>query len=143
MPASVLTLAYLVFRPLLTNMAIYWTQKKKKEFLKVITEIIVCLSGIGVLVMIGCAWLGIPALSWIYVIDLSQYKGTLPIIVLGGCFCTFSYVFDNALVVIRKQNLLVCAYVIAWLYTKTTAHHMVEKWAMAGAAQRWLMQQQC
>jgi O-antigen/teichoic acid export membrane protein len=93
--------------------------------------------------MIGCAWLGIPALSWIYVIDLSQYKGTLLIIVLGGCFCTFSYVFDNALVVIRKQNLLVCAYVIAWLYTKTTAHHMVEKWAMAGAAQRWLMQQQC
>lgn len=83
MPASVLTLAYIVFRPLLTNMAIYWTQKKKKEFLKVITEIIVCLSGIGVLVMIGCAWLGIPALSWIYVIDLSQYKGTLLIIVLG------------------------------------------------------------
>lgn len=66
--------------------------------------------------------------------DLSQYKGTLLIIVLGGCFCTFSYVFDNALVVIRKQNLLVCAYVIAGLYIKATAHYMVEKWAMVGAA---------
>ena len=32
MPASVLTLAYIVFRPLLTKMAIYWTQKRKKNF---------------------------------------------------------------------------------------------------------------
>ena len=55
-------------------------------------------------------------------------------IILGGCFCTFSYVLDNALVVIRKQYLLVCAYVVSWVYVKIFAHTFVDKWGIMGAA---------
>lgn len=134
MPASVLTLAYIVFRPLLTKMAIEWTMGRIKNFLKIIGSIMCCLLGISILIIGGSALLGIPVLSVLYAIDLTMYKRELLMIILGGCFCTFSYVLDNALVVIRKQYLLVCAYVVSWVYVKIFAHTFVDKWGIMGAA---------
>ncbi len=134
MPASVLTLAYIVFRPLLTKMAIEWTMGRIKNFLKIIGSIMCCLLGMSILIIGGSALLGIPVLSVLYAIDLTMYKRELLMIILGGCFCTFSYVLDNALVVIRKQYLLVCAYVVSWIYVKIFAHTFVDKWGIMGAA---------
>ena len=134
MPASVLTLAYIVFRPLLTKMAIEWTMGRIKNFLKIIGSIMCCLLGMSILIIGGSVLLGIPVLSVLYAIDLTMYKRELLMIILGGCFCTFSYVLDNALVVIRKQYLLVCAYVVSWVYVKIFAHTFVDKWGIMGAA---------
>lgn len=134
MPASVLTLAYIVFRPLLTKMAIEWTMGRIKNFLKIIGSIMCCLLGMSILIIGGSALLGIPVLSVLYAIDLTMYKRELLMIILGGCFCTFSYVLDNALVVIRKQYLLVCAYVVSWVYVKIFAHTFVDKCGIMGAA---------
>lgn len=134
MPASVLTLAYIVFRPLLTKMAIEWTMGRIKNFLKIIGSIMCCLLGMSILIIGGSALLGIPVLSVLYAMDLTMYKKELLLIILGGCFCTFSYVLDNALVVIRRQYLLVCAYVVSWVYVKIFAHTFVGKWGIMGAA---------
>lgn len=134
MPASVLTLAYIVFRPLLTKMAIEWTMGRIKNFLKIIGSIMCCLLGMSILIIGGSALLGIPVLSVLYAMDLTMYKKELLLIILGGCFCTFSYVLDNALVVIRRQYLLVCAYVVSWAYVKIFAHTFVDKWGIMGAA---------
>lgn len=134
MPASVLTLAYIVFRPLLTRMAIAWTDGKKKEFLKIIFLITLCLFVMGIFLMLGSAWLGIPILSLLYGVDLEKYKMELLVMVAGGCFCTFSYVLDNALIVIRKQYLLVCSYVVSWLYVEFAVSPLVEKQNLMGAA---------
>ena len=134
MPASVLTLAYIVFRPLLTKMAIEWTMGRIKNFLKIIGSIMCCLLGMSILIIGGSALLGIPDLSVLYAMDLTMYKKELLLIILGGCFCTFSYVLDNALVVIRRQYLLVCAYVVSWAYVKIFAHTFVGKWGIMGAA---------
>lgn len=134
MPASVLTLAYIVFRPLLTKMAIEWTMGRIKNFLKIIGSIMCCLLGMSILIIGGSVLLGIPVLSVLYAMDLTMYKKELLLIILGGCFCTFSYVLDNALVVIRRQYLLVCAYVVSWAYVKIFAHTFVGKWGIMGAA---------
>lgn len=134
MPASFLTLAYIVFRPLLTKMAIYWNENKIRHFLKIIALITGCLLVIAIILLAGCAVLGVPVLSILYAIDLKSYWGELLIIVAGGCFCTFSYVFDNALVVIRRQYMLVISYVISWLYIKLTVTAYVEKYGVLGAA---------
>ena len=134
MPASVLTLAYIVFRPLLTKMAIEWTMGRIKNFLKIIGSIMCCLLGMSILIIGGSALLGIPVLSVLYAMDLTMYKKELLLIILGGCFCTFSFVLDNALVVIRRQYLLVCAYVVSWAYVKIFAHTFVGKWGIMGAA---------
>lgn len=134
MPASVLTLAYIVFRPMITQLAIVWSNRKVGRFLRILGKILGCLLGIGILLLAGSALLGIPVLSLIYAIDLSMYKPHLLIIIAGGCFYTFAAVLDNALVVIRKQYVLVLAYVVTWIYIKATAGMMVEKWGVLGAA---------
>lgn len=134
MPASFLTLAYIVFRPLLTKMAIYWNNNKIQKFLKIVFLIVGCLLGTAVVLLVGCAILGIPVLSILYAIDLKDYKMELLIIVAGGCFCTFSYVFDNALVVIRRQYMLVLSYIISWIYIKLTVTMYVDEYGMLGAA---------
>lgn len=134
MPAAVLTLAYIVFRPLLTKMAIEWTTGRRKNFLKIIALIFGCLVVMATMLLLGSYLLGIPVLSILYALDLSEYRAELLVMVLGGCFCTFSYVLDNALVVIRRQYLLVCSYVISWAFVKLTVSAMVDKWKLMGAA---------
>ena len=84
--------------------------------------------------MAGSALLGIPVLSLVYAVDLSSYKNHLLIIIVGGCFYTFAAVLDNALVVIRKQYLLVLAYIVTWIYIKMTTGFFVAKWEVLGAA---------
>ena len=115
-------------------MAIAWTDGKKKEFLKIIFLITLCLFVMGIFLMLGSAWLGIPILSLLYGVDLEKYKMELLVMVAGGCFCTFSYVLDNALIVIRKQYLLVCSYVVSWLYVEFAVSPLVEKQNLMGAA---------
>ena len=134
MPASVLTLIYIVFRPLLTKMAIEWNAGRKKGFLKIVGMIFICLLGISIIVLGGSAWLGIPILSILYGLDLSKYRMELLIMITGGCLCTFSYVFDNALIVIRRQYLLLFSYVLSWLYIEIVIGKMVDKWGVLGAA---------
>lgn len=134
MPASFLTLAYIVFRPMLTHMAIMWNEKKIDKFLKTIFKMGGALLVMACLILIGSAILGIPVLSLVYAIDLEGYRNHLLIIILGGCFCTFSYVLDNALIVIRKQYLLVLAYVFTWLYVKIIAKKMVVAFGLMGGA---------
>ena len=134
MPASVLTLAYIVFRPLLTKMAIAWTTGRKKYFLKIVAMIFVCLIVMAIVLLLGTYLFGIPVLSILYALDLKTYRGELLVMIIGGCFCTFSYVMDNALLVIRKQYLLVCSYVASWLFVEFTVSVMVDRWKLMGAA---------
>ncbi|WP_200816252.1 lipopolysaccharide biosynthesis protein [Dorea phocaeensis] len=134
MPASFLNLAYIVFRPLLTKMAIVWNIGKAKEFLKILMKIMISLFGIGILLLIGSALLGIPILSIVYAVDLKDYKMELLIIIVGGCMYTFAAVLDNALVVIRKQYILILAYVFTYIYIKFAAEMMTGRWGILGAS---------
>lgn len=134
MPASVLTLAYIVFRPLLTKMAIAWTNKEKKKFLKIIFLMVICLVIMAIILLMGSALIGIPILSFLYAISLKNYKIELLVMIIGGCFCTFSYVLDNALIVIRKQYLLVCSYLATWVYIESVVSIFTNRWGLLGAA---------
>lgn len=134
MPASVLTLAYIVFRPMLTRMAIMWSNGKAKAFLAILAKIGICLLGIGIVVLAGSAILGIPVLSLLYAVELSDYTAHLLVLVLGGFMYTFASVLDNALVVIRRQHVLVIAYTLTWIYIKVIVGIMLEKWGFMGAS---------
>lgn len=134
MPASILTLAYIVFRPLLTKMALAWAQGKPEELLRILGRIFACLAGVAVLGLAAGAVLGVPVLSLIYALDLSGYRMHLLIIILGGCLYVFSAVLDNVLVVIRKQYVLVICYVVTWIYIKLAAEPFVRIGGVMGAS---------
>jgi len=132
MPASFINLAYIVFRPMITKMAIAWNQGRKKVLVSILIKIEMCLLGVGVVILVGAALLGIPVLSLFYGIDLSDYNVHLLVVIIGGCFYTFSSVFDNALVAMRKQNILVISYIITWVYIQMVANKMVQYWGIMG-----------
>ena len=56
------------------------------------------------------------------------------VIMVGGCVYTFAAVLDNALVVLRRQYVLVIAYALTWIYIKLTAAWLVGEWAVMGAS---------
>lgn len=134
MPASFINLAYIVFRPMITKMAIAWNVGRKKELINILVKIEICLFGVGVALFIGGSLLGIPLLSWFYGMDLTVYKEQLLVIIVGGCFYTFASVFDNALVAMRKHHVLVFSYIATWLYIKVIADKMVYTKGIKGAA---------
>ena len=122
MPASFLNLAYIVFRPLITQMAIVWNLGKNKRFLLILSKIVICLFGFGILLVVGSAVLGIPILSFVYGIDLVLYKKELLILIIGGCIYTFAVVLDNALVVIRMQYILVISYGNTYIFINISTY---------------------
>ena len=94
---------------------------------------IACLCGVAVL-FLGLGYLiGTQALYLLYSIDLTNYKVALEISILGGCFCTFSYVFDNALIVVRKQYLLFFSYLIACIFMQISVNYFVSTYGILGA----------
>ncbi len=134
MPASVLNLAYIVFRPMITQMAIVWNRGENQRFLKILGKIVAYLIGISVVLLAGSALLGIPVLSIVYAVDLSAYRKELLVIMVGGCIYTFAAVLDNVLVILRRQYILVIAYVLTWIYIKVSAGFFVETRGVMGAS---------
>lgn len=134
MPASFLNLAYLIFRPLITKMAVVWNAGHTKEFIKIILKIFIGLIMLGIALMLGSTVIGIPALSLLYAIDLTNYKKELLVIILGGCFYTFAAVLDNALIVIRCQYILILAYLVTYIYIKFAAEFLICAEGVLGAA---------
>lgn len=134
MPASFLNLAYIVFRPLITQMAIVWNFGKNRKFLLILSKIMICLLGFGILLIAGSALLGIPILSVVYAVDLTSYKAELLTLIIGGCIYTFAVVLDNALVVIRMQYILVLAYGITYVYINVASESLIKMWGIMGAA---------
>ncbi len=134
MPASFLNLAYIVFRPLITKMAVMWNVGEEKEFLKILIKVEIALVGIGFVILAASALIGIPALSFVYAVELAEYKRELLVVIIGGCIYTFAAVLDNALVVIRMQYVLVLSYVVTYLYIKIAAKVMIGSWGVLGGA---------
>lgn len=138
LPASFLSLAYIVFRPLITRMAIVWQNGKRDMFLKILYKIVFGLFGIAIVLLLGTATLGCPILSFVYGVDLSSYTLELLIIVLGGCLYTFAIIVDNAMIVMRKQYLLIISYVVSWLFVKIAADYMFKQWQLTGISALYL-----
>lgn len=132
LPASFLSLAYIVFRPFITRMAIVWQNGKINTFLNIMSKIFLWLLAAAFLIMIGSAFLGCPILSFVYGIDLTSYLKELLIIVLGGCLYTFAIIVDNAMIIMRKQHWLILAYLFSWCYTKLIGDYMFLKWGITG-----------
>lgn len=139
MPTSVINLMYIVFRPVITRMAIVWQQKRKDEYLRLMKGVLVKLSLISFAILVGGYLLGIPALTIVYGVDLTEAKMALMLLLLAGGLNTFVNVLDNSLTVIRRQYLLVIAYVITWGFAVIAAPQMVNRFGINGAALSFLL----
>ena len=139
MPASVINLLNIVFRPLLTTMAMHWNNNNIKKFLSIITFIISSLIGLTFVTIIGGYFLGLPILSIMYGCDLSPYRKELIIILTGGGFCALSNILSNIITIMRQQQKLVYAYIITWASSFIISNRLVESYGIYGASISYLI----
>ena len=134
MPTTVINLVYLVFRPVVTKMAIEWNTGHSDEYLKLIRKVILGLTFIDIFILAGGYLLGIPVLAAVYGVNLGNTRKALMLLLLAGGLNTLVNVLDNALTVIRKQYTLIIAYVIAWIFAEWSASVMTGQAGIDGAA---------
>lgn len=134
MPASVINLfSIFVFRPLLFRMTMYWRDFKLQQLTKLIL-----LMNVGILAVTGVAmvvaWLlGIPVLSFLYAIDLDEYKWDLVFVMVAGGLSALMTFGNNVLVVIRKQSVLIPISIISFVFSIVFVPMIVNKYAVRGA----------
>lgn len=139
MPASFLTLFYMVFRPLITEMAISWDRGEVHDFLKKLKKIVIILILFSILVLVVAYFLGCPVLSLFYGINLDGQAWNLIIILLGGCFYTFACILDNTLLILRRQHVLVISYVLTWILSKIISDFFVNLSGIHGGALAYML----
>ena len=115
-------------------MAIEWNDGRMTQFLKIVLMMLGGLFVMSIVVLLA-AWLfGIPVLSLLYGVGLNDYKLELIVLIIGGFLYTFSNVFDNALIVMRKQYLLLISYLFSWIFVNVTVKSLVSSMGLMGAS---------
>lgn len=141
MPSFCINVIYLVFRHIVTKMAIAREAGDMGLYRKHFYTILLSLAGLSAVICLGGWLLGIPVLQWVYSVDLAGQRPAFMILLAGGCLNAFVYAFDNALTVIRKQYWLLPVYGAAAVVMVFLSPAMVRSNGLHGAAVSFLISQ--
>ncbi|HFU4092392.1 TPA: lipopolysaccharide biosynthesis protein [Streptococcus suis] len=139
MPTFVLNLLFIVLRPLLTQLSLYWTNKEYVKFNMQIKQITLVLLGLEFIVLLGGYVIGLPILGLVFGVNLLNYKMVFMILLLGGLFNLFATLIDNIMTIYRKQRLLVIANIVAFVISKLITTNLVNKYGLVGASVSFLI----
>lgn len=134
MPAFVINLFSLfVFRPMIVDMTISWNERKLKKLWTSMFKVYGAISIFTVIALIGTWLLGIPALSFLYNIDLKPYKGDLMLVMFtGGISAVMSFSY-YVVTIMRQQKLILLGYTVAFAYVTVISEILVRQYAITGA----------
>lgn len=134
MPAFVMNLLMLFFRPHLTQMADAYRSGQMSVFNRIQSKILIYLSLASFLIL-GVSWfVGISFLEKVYVLSLRQYQKAFFLLMLGGVVGSFATAFDNFLTILRKQRLLLISYIVSLLVSLSITEPLVKWGILEGAA---------
>ncbi|MDE6053739.1 MAG: oligosaccharide flippase family protein [Lachnospiraceae bacterium] len=135
MPVYVISvLNTFVYQPVLTKLAIYYEGNQYKEFLYLFLRQLFIIFGLALGVIVCGYLLGIPVLTFLYNIDLSEYKQSFIILLVGGSFLAISGYLSVVITILRKQNWLLIGYVSAAVIAFFAAKPLTLSWGVTGAA---------
>lgn len=136
MPAFVMSLIVVIFRPQLTSMARYKNNHEYAKLAKTVRFISLMMGICFVACLIGGWLIGIPVLSLVYGTGnaLYQYKSVLLIIIVGGGLNALAYIFDDTITIYRKQKYVVFSYVLSWVFCKVAVGYLMSLFGLNGAA---------
>lgn len=135
MPATMLSLvsSYLV-TPYVTKMNNLVVNLEYKKFFILTMKILLCLFAIGIIGLIICYFIGIPILSLIYHMDLSEYRFSLEIIISGSILYASVSVISNSLTILQSNISQVLMYLFASLASTFISDLLTRKYGLSGAA---------
>ncbi|MGT2847155.1 lipopolysaccharide biosynthesis protein [Streptococcus massiliensis] len=139
MPVFFMSLCVLIVRPLITDLAKYWYEKQYKIFDRLILKIFLFLSISG-LFMTGAAYfLGIPVLSLVFGVNLTQYSLTLTILVFSGILYSMAIVLENIITIFRKHSYLLIVYILMYFLSISITKQSIIENGLLGAATSFLL----
>ncbi len=134
MPVFFMSLCILVVRPLITQMAELWQKKQFQRFYKMFLKIVFVTLSIGVVITFLTYLIGVNVLGVIFGLNLLDYRLQLTILVLSGVLYSFSIIFENILIIMRKHHYLLFVYILMFIVTKMITTELVNKYQIMGAS---------
>lgn len=126
-------LSAFVFKPLLYPMGEAWNNGEQKRFTGLILKQTGLIVALAALVVLGGSLLGIPVLSFVYGVDLSEYWGHFSLLLVFGGIAALDAFGSAVLTVMRKQGYILVAYGIAFLLDLIFMERIVERSHLMGA----------
>ena len=143
MPVFVVqVVAQFIFNPVIASYAHMWLKKTKESFnafIKRIRRMCAAVLGLEVLALVVAATIGIPVLSAVFGLDLSDYKKELCIIMLGGAPLAYSVYFSTVIAIIRAQRSLIACYGGVSIMALLVSRFFVQDYGITGAAWMYVL----
>ena len=140
MPNMVINLfSGIIFKPMQTAMAVNYYEKKYKNFWHIISKMILIITGFTFVCEVGAYILGIPVLSWLYGVNLKEYKLTLLLLLLCGGVDAINIIFYYVLAIMRKQKYMTILYIIVCLVSFLIMDTMTGRMGLMGASLGYLI----
>lgn len=135
MPATVMILAgqYLI-QPFLVKMAELYGKKEAKVLSGIIWKMVFVLVGIGSIGVIAAGLVGIPFLEFIYGTELSTYRDSLIIIIIGATCYGVVTVFISLLTIMHKNRTQFVCLVMISAIIMLIAPFFIQKEGVLGAS---------
>ena len=134
MPAFVVQLvAHFIFNPILTSYAEVWVKGELRTFVKLVLRQMLVILGLALFGLGVAATIGIPVLSVVFSVDLSDYKRELCIVMLGGAMLAYSVFFNTVITIIRLHRTLIACYGLAAIAAFAFSGYFVRTYGMLGA----------
>ena len=114
----ILIAAQLVYKPLLLRMAGVWQDAKKRlRFDLILGGIVLILLAITAITWAIMAWVGIPALSFLYGIDFEPYRSLLYLmLVTGGITALIDFLYQ-VITIMRRQRDVTVLYCVSFFFS--------------------------
>ena len=123
-----------IYQPMLSKMALLYSENKRKEFINMFFRQILFIFSLIIVILIGSYLLGIPVLSFLFNIELNEYKMAFMVLMIGSCFLAMEGYIAAIITVMRKQAWLVVGYVVTAIVIISMARKVVLISGVLGAA---------
>ena len=135
MPAVAINmLSLFVFRPLLTRMALRWTEGKRDEFFAIVRKGLLTTAGAFVIVAAVTYVIGSPLLTLVFGTDVSGYVAELMVLVLAGALNAASVILYYALATMRRLHAVLAVFAVTGATAYLIAPALTQSYAMMGAS---------
>lgn len=126
--------ANFIYAPFVPSLSDKAADKKFAGFIRQAARLGGVIGAVAAVVMVGGAWLGIPALEIVYGVELGQYKTELLVILLGSAFYAFANYFLMLLTILRRQGLCMISTAVTLAASAVLSVAMIGKMQITGAA---------
>lgn len=129
----------MIYRPILVKISLLWKTGDAKGIYKILLKKVSMLILLTFIVAIAGYFFGTLFLSLLYGVDVMSYKRELLVLLLGGGFTGVLNLFYFVVTVIKKQYIMLGAYVCVFMISCLISYPMVYKYLLMGAAESYLI----